>query len=540
MADPKDMRLALVIEAIDRASATIEKINARVETMVKPINRVLTKMHELGEAAGLERLRERFNRVAEATEGVERAGQKLLMLEAYVGVAGGAVVEFFRKVAENDEQLEVLSRQLGMSTTEFQKYSYAALQSGVSQQAFAEGMGFLNRNIVESLRGNRQLEQVFRAVGVSWDDLRHKSPSAIMEKIADWMQKFPDKAKDSYVAMQLLGRGGREMVTFLQQGGEAIRKLGQDAQRLGLVLTPEQIENGVKFQKAFNLASLSVRTMAYSVGSELMPKVTAIVDRFNAWWAVNRQLVSERFEAFLDRIVESLPKVASAAADVASALFILLSIVNWVADKIGGWGTVLYVVAAVRIGAFIVALGKLTLAVASFGWMLLTTPLGWFLLAIGAIGFATYELIKHWQGFKAFWRDLWYGLQEMVGRAVDWMLSKLEPLLHALHLISPDTHFGVPAGGGSAPMSPAAQERIRRTIEASGLPRVVLADPRPVLGAGRASGDRGDRHQVDVSGRAQIELRVRPDGRVRVGRSQVEGPLDLSVGSGSLDFGSAW
>ena len=559
MAEPSNMRLALIIEAIDRATEVIEKVNARVETMTRPINKVRAALHELGEAVGLERLHEGFERVAESTERVERAAQKLVELEAYIGVGGGAVIEFFRKVGESAEDIEKISAELGMSTSRLQRYRYAALEAGVSQEAFAEGMGFLSRNIVEALRGNVELERAFRITGVTWDELKHKSPAKVMETIADWMQKFPDKAKEGYIAMTLFGRGGREMIPFLQKGSEEIRELGRQAESLGLVLSPEQIENAVKFQEAFNRATYSVKMMTLSVGSELIPRVTELVDRFNAWYLANRQVISEKFSAFLESLVENLPKAAEAVANIAKALVVLFTIVNYVADKMGGWDNLIYLMATVRFVQF--ALGIVSMinairlfgplffstmaraitSVLAFGAAIEITPIGWILTGIAALAAAAFLVYKYWDPIKTWWTGFWGGLPDIVKRAIKLSIEAVFPMLSVLEKVVgvmarirgvqapapvtasgdfqiPSVSFGAPASS-SAPDSWAAP---------------LLLPARGAQGEARSA---GGVHRVD--GKVSVQIGFDQTGALRVKRATTSGPIEFVGGAGTFAEGAA-
>ena len=216
----KTMRLALVIEAIDKASEKIEHINQRVNRLLQPINRVAAASKGFSEAAKFEQVAERYHQVGEAMEGVEQAGMKLFSFEAYAGAAGGALVELFHRVGEVGEGLERSARAAGMGSIEFQKLAYGANLADVSQDELAESLAFLNRNAVDALRGNTQLLELFKAMGIGWNDLKNDSPLDLFYKVSDWMQKFPVEARKGFVAQALMGKGSKEMIGALAKGPE--------------------------------------------------------------------------------------------------------------------------------------------------------------------------------------------------------------------------------------------------------------------------------------------------------------------------------
>ena len=559
------MRLALVIEAIDKATAPINKVSAaltvmahKVEEAQAPFNRFGVRLQNLqkawsgfAEAVGLERLHERMNEVGEATERAEKATRELVEMEAYLSIAGGAVLEFLHKSAEGAERIEILSKQLGMTTDTFQKLSYAAQRAGVSQEAFAEGMGFLQRNIVEALRGNVQLEMTFQRIGITLSDLRHKSPEAILEKISDWMKRFPKEAYDGYVAMTLLGRGGREMVPFLQMGGEAIRALMEEAEKLGLITSEEQIKNATKFLNSWKLAITSVSSVATSAALDVLPKVTALIDKFNAWWQINKQMVGDGFKDFLEGYVKNLPQIAIAAGQVALAFLNLLKVVNLVAKLMGGWDDLIYIMATIRFVQFIFALGAMgkaiwllaptvlgvfgamTRAVVGFGVALLTTPIGWILVGITLVAGLALLLWNRWEPIRKWWHDLWIGITDTIHNGVDKAMQYLGPLLRAMHLLSPADQINlVPNTGPAAAQHPVLsdQDRSRLFRAGAGLPTVRLG---PAVKSPYAQ----QSHHVHHHARAQVHVTL--DKGLKAQRARTSGPVDLTVQSGSLRLGEA-
>ena len=68
----------------------------------------------------------------------------------------------------------------------------------------------------------------------------------------------------------------------------------------------------------------------------------------------------------------------------------------------------------------------------SLGVAILTTPVGWFLLAIMAIAGAVYLIIKYWKPIKVFFKNLFSGIGDILKRVGKWFSDTFKEPLSAL------------------------------------------------------------------------------------------------------------
>tara|TARA_B100000686_G_C16694889_1_gene919895 strand:- start:125 stop:1510 length:1386 start_codon:yes stop_codon:yes gene_type:complete len=71
-------------------------------------------------------------------------------------------------------------------------------------------------------------------------------------------------------------------------------------------------------------------------------------------------------------------------------------------------------------------------AVKMFAVALLTTPAGWFLLAVTAIAGAAYLVIENWSKFKTFFTDLWQGVKSTVTSVIDAVMPYINKFMGAI------------------------------------------------------------------------------------------------------------
>jgi hypothetical protein len=520
----KNLRLGLVIEAIDRATGVIAKVNERVETMLRPVHRVQAAWHEFGEKARFEEIGEKVKGVGEAWEKVNNSAIQLFNMEAIAGGAGAALVELVHKVGEAGERVGILSRSLGISARQFQGFDFAVRTSGGGADTFAESMKFLNRSIVEAmLSPDNPTMRFFRAMGISWEDLRHKSPLDIFLKISDWAEKYPVKARETLPLLTLLGRGrgAEQMISVLQKGSEELKKLADEAGKKRL-FNDEDIESSEHFLEAFKGITASITGLTNTVVAKAFPIITKGLDDLSERIdAMPQERVEQMAKSFGD-FVSHVPDLLAELVQLAGILGAIITASAKVADAFGGWDKIIAIMVGARIVQLIAALGQLGVAFVSLDAAIVLNPLTWIPLAIAGVVALGVAIYTHWAPLKAWVRDLWYGIQDDIGGVIDWIAQKVNMILHPVDALS--NWVGGNFNSYTAPNAP--------PIGVKTFPAAPFAPAAPTISDGASAG----RQAVDVGARLDIHVE---DKRVKVKRVQTRGPMDVAVHSGPLAAGAA-
>lgn len=158
--------------------------------------------------------------------------------------AGSEIVGAGKRALEYASSLGEVAQQLGITTKDLQEYRYAASQAGVSQEEMDKGLAKLTRTIGEAKAGSKAQVAVFRELGLSIEDANGRVYTAgeMIPKIADALEKIKDPASRARIEVDLFGKAGQKLDTLLSGGSKAINNLRDAAQRLGLVLSDEQIQ----------------------------------------------------------------------------------------------------------------------------------------------------------------------------------------------------------------------------------------------------------------------------------------------------------
>lgn len=164
---------------------------------------------------------------------------------AAVATAGAAYAAIIKPAFDMADALQKQADVTGLSTTSLQEYSYAAKQSGASSESFTNAAAKLTENIYKAYKGNSELSETFKKLGVSV-----KEPNGAMRDVNETLDEAFNKladiknpAEQSALAVQLLGKGGREIIPMLRGGSEGLAQMRGEAGKLGQVLSEDAIKN---------------------------------------------------------------------------------------------------------------------------------------------------------------------------------------------------------------------------------------------------------------------------------------------------------
>lgn len=156
-----------------------------------------------------------------------------------IGLLGGLA----KKALDFATSIKDVAAQAGVSTKALQEFRYAASQMGIKQAEADKGLTKLNETLGKAAAGSSSAQKALAAVGVTMEDVRKKTPTEIFGKIADQMIKQGGAAKNAAAANAVFGESAAKLNPLLDKGSQGINELAQAAQRLGIVLSDQQIQN---------------------------------------------------------------------------------------------------------------------------------------------------------------------------------------------------------------------------------------------------------------------------------------------------------
>lgn len=404
------MNLSIIIEAIDRVTTPVRGIAARLRATL--------------DGLGLSRVREALGGVV---GGVDRVIGEVARLGRTAVLAGGIAVGALAGIAGSainagDEALKA-AQSVGLSAERWQRYAYAADLAGVGSDQARQALQELGKQVTDAVSGNEQLAATFRDMGVDLRDSegRLRAVDDILADVSDAFQRAPDGPRKTRVAMQLLGGEGAKLIPLLNGGSQALREAGDEAERLGLVISGKTAAQMEGFNDNVSRLRGFLVGLRNSIAEQLIPVIAPLLERFTAWAVANRELIATRIVDWIEAVP---PVIEALAARVTDLYDVLQPVSGWLAaavDYIDPFNAALTALGVLIVGKTIVALVQLGGALVTLGGVLLATPIGWFLGAVALIAGAAYLIWHNWEPISAWFAGLWQQLQDAGAAFVAWI-----------------------------------------------------------------------------------------------------------------------
>jgi hypothetical protein len=158
------------------------------------------------------------------------------------GIGVSALVQAGKAALQYAGSLGETAQQLGVTTKELQTFRFATQQNGASLEEADKALGKFSISISKARSGSAEMAKVFDSVGVKLSDLKTKSKTEILGKIADEMKRTGGASNNAAAGVAIFGKGFQKIIPTLDLGSRGMSELSQAAERLGIVLSDDQIQ----------------------------------------------------------------------------------------------------------------------------------------------------------------------------------------------------------------------------------------------------------------------------------------------------------
>lgn len=427
--------VSVVIGAVDNITYKVMEINSKLEKLTAPLGKLKTAFGDLGRESGLNKLGAAMSNVG--SKGAALFGALKGAAFGLAGVLAGVSAALYKVVfgaAESGDAIRDASLRIGVSTSAFQKWQFAATQSGIAADKVEGILTKFSKSIGDAAIGTGEGLHVFRGLGISLKDASGKARSMeqILPELADKFKKIQDPALKNAVLMRLFGREGAKMGELLSGGSEGIKALGDEAERLGLIIGDDKINQADAFNDAWGKLTLSIGRARDAFGAELFPVMTKLFEDLSTMIAENRPQIIAFAQAFAKELPGILVTLRDLVVGLYNAVQPLITAFRAVSSVFGTTNTVMLIMGGIIGGKLIVALASfigslfqlggvvLPLLVRGFGlllpvmqaiWALMVAnPVGAIIVGLVALGAAAVALYKNWEPFRnlvdATWEKL--------------------------------------------------------------------------------------------------------------------------------------
>lgn len=384
MAD-KSVPLSIVIHAVDKATAVIRAVNAKVARATAPVRALGAKLQGLAEAAHLGKLVEGF-------QGVGAAVKDLLGKMALIGATATAAVFGLTSIVDEFDQLGDTAERIGVSVDFLAQMRFAAARSGASLEQLDSGLQAFSTSLGQARAGTGRmtafLKQVSPALLTQLQAAQSNERAFLL--LADAMAKIEDPAKRAALAQKTVGDAA--LAPLLARGSQGVNELR--AAYLQLAGSQAEAAQGAgQVDDSINDLKAATEGTKAALIAGLAPALKQIVDLLSTWLVDHREDIKKWAKAIGDAIQQW---VGDHRDDID----------RWSKQLREVWGA-LGGIKGAAVALSVILLGPLLSSILTLSAALISTPVGWILLAITAIILVGYQLIKHWDAVGAWFRAFW-------------------------------------------------------------------------------------------------------------------------------------
>lgn len=246
---------------------------------------------------------------------------KALAASAVSAFSLHAAAGFIEEQIELGSQLNDTAEKLGVTTTELQKFQFAAGLSGVSAEGAGTALQFLNKNLGEALAGGKEQAKTFAELGIDLAEVKDgtKNASDLLPELADKFAEAGSDAERTALAMKVFGKQGAAMIPLLKQGKEELAKLGEEFDLLGGGMQEDFVKAADDAGDEIDKLKFAAQGLKSRLAVAVLPTITEFAKKFQGMAIYAIKLTKET----------NIVKEALALLGVVSAVMAAKSALHW-------------------------------------------------------------------------------------------------------------------------------------------------------------------------------------------------------------------
>lgn len=201
------------------------------------------------------------------------------------GMAGlltlGGVTSALQNSISRMDELGKSAQKIGIPVEALSKLEYAARLADLPLSDLETTMGRFARSLAEIQTGGTN------GAGSALENLGVKATTAqgqlrptvdILLDLADKFRTMPDGAQKSALAMELFGKSGADMVPFLNQGSDAIRRAMDEARAFGLEVSQNAAKSAEDFNDNLTRLKSAGEGLSQQLTKQLVPSLAEVTE----------------------------------------------------------------------------------------------------------------------------------------------------------------------------------------------------------------------------------------------------------------------
>lgn len=240
-----------------------------------------------GLSRGMTKTEKLLSDISKSTRGATSAMRGLVAIELgkMFTSAVTSITSFIEKIRETVGELTRLAAVSNTSVERFQALAVAARTVGIEQDKLADIFKDMNDRVGDFLQtGGGPMADFFEniapLVGVTAEQFRNLSGPEALQLYVDSLERAGLSQAEMVFYLEAISGDLTALLPLLRNGGAEFQALAERAERLGIVLSEDQVDSIKEMNGALSLVEATFQGIIGQVTANLAPAVTAIAEEF--------------------------------------------------------------------------------------------------------------------------------------------------------------------------------------------------------------------------------------------------------------------
>lgn len=244
----------------------LNAVNREVEFLTKELEDAEKKAKDFN--ATCEKIGATAKEMGDKLTGAAKAFTPVSAAGAAVAAGLGAAAVSAGKSADD---INTLAKVTGLSTEQIQKFAYASDLIDVSLDTLTVSMSKMIKNMDTARRGTGTAAEAFDAlhVRISNADGTLRDSQDVFEDVIKKLGRMQNETERDAAAMAIFGKSARELNPLILGGAEALRELGDEAEKSGLILSQESLDGANALNDELDTLKATAAATKNAIGAEL-------------------------------------------------------------------------------------------------------------------------------------------------------------------------------------------------------------------------------------------------------------------------------
>lgn len=213
---------------------------------------------------------------------------KSIFVGAFAGISVAAFGRFAMQAIQTGDELQKMAVKAGIGGKAISELAHAAKMSDVDLSGLANSLRFMQINLSQAETGSKSVKLAFDALGLSIGRLKGLKADQQFELIAERISLLTSAEDKARAATEIFGRAGADLLPMFEQGAEGIRKAREEAQKLGVSFSDEQLKKLADADDAIKRLSASWQGFATTMTSAVAPAIADVLDLLSGNASIRR------------------------------------------------------------------------------------------------------------------------------------------------------------------------------------------------------------------------------------------------------------